>query len=533
MRRWIDVALLAVGGVAVLAVAVAAAVADAETFAGRPWQSVIDIGVGAAFIVGPVVASGPGGERMLVAAVGVTWLIGSFDAPALSLHQAVLLVMLLSFPSGRPDWRREWPCGPAAVALATERVPQLGVVAVFVLAAVMRVLRRRERGAALYPAASAAVVSAGIAYSWWAAQHPAATYQPVVYQTALLAVAAGYPIATRVLRRHHADLAHRVLGTGAMTGIAGLQMVLGDAVGDPNLRIRRMTTTADSIALTPTSATVTVLAGDRLLALIWTTSPAVEDGETRTAMESAVRLAVLNQELVEAQSRQLAVLEASRGRLVAAADREQQEIARELREVVSGPLRQALADLDVAKLHPDPGVRELLDIADEQAGSAASQMRRLIRGVPPIALGQEGQLSGALAALAAASPTSVRISVDSDAQAEPVAEAALYYACAEALTNAIKHSGASGADLTLRRRGDLLELAVTDHGRGGADPNGSGLQGLADRMTAVGGRLVVRSPVGVGTTVTAVLPAISAPQLTGRSSAPPVRPAPDEPPQPA
>jgi signal transduction histidine kinase len=93
---------------------------------------------------------------------------------------------------------------------------------------------------------------------------------------------------------------------------------------------------------------------------------------------------------------------------------------------------------------------------------------------------------------------------------QPV-EFAAYFVASEALANVAKHAGASAVTIRLRRTGPDVEIAITDDGVGGADPQrGTGLQGLTDRVEALGGRLEVSSPAEGGTAVTATLPLRSA-----------------------
>lgn len=93
-----------------------------------------------------------------------------------------------------------------------------------------------------------------------------------------------------------------------------------------------------------------------------------------------------------------------------------------------------------------------------------------------------------------------------DAAADPDGETALFYVCSEAVANSIKHAGSAHIAIDLQRDGDMLQLRVGDDGRGGADPTGWGIRGLADRLDACGGRLRVDSPPAAGTTVTARVP---------------------------
>lgn len=77
---------------------------------------------------------------------------------------------------------------------------------------------------------------------------------------------------------------------------------------------------------------------------------------------------------------------------------------------------------------------------------------------------------------------------------------------AKALTNAVKHADASTATVRIQQRDGAVHIEVTDDGRGGDVPAGPGLQGLADRLAALGGRLELHSPPGKGTTLATHLP---------------------------
>jgi signal transduction histidine kinase len=94
-----------------------------------------------------------------------------------------------------------------------------------------------------------------------------------------------------------------------------------------------------------------------------------------------------------------------------------------------------------------------------------------------------------------------------DAVGDKSAETALFFVCMEAMANAAKHAAAQTLRITIRRRGDVLEAVAADDGVGGADREGSGLRGLADRLAATGGWLRVESPPGAGTSLTAAIPA--------------------------
>jgi signal transduction histidine kinase len=99
----------------------------------------------------------------------------------------------------------------------------------------------------------------------------------------------------------------------------------------------------------------------------------------------------------------------------------------------------------------------------------------------------------------------VDISVHPDRLPPPV-EATAYFVVAEALTNVAKHSRAAHAEVLVEVHDGCLQLHVRDDGVGGAQPDGSGLIGLADRLAVLNGRLHVDSPLGGGTVVEAAIP---------------------------
>jgi signal transduction histidine kinase len=122
-------------------------------------------------------------------------------------------------------------------------------------------------------------------------------------------------------------------------------------------------------------------------------------------------------------------------------------------------------------------------------------------------------LDAALSAIAVRCPVPVELSVEMEHRPPAAVEAIGYFVVAEALTNVARHSGASAVAVRVRRedRGSVW-IAVMDNGVGGADPDrGTGLRGLADRVSAVDGQLSVDSPVGGPTVLTVELPCLEAP----------------------
>jgi signal transduction histidine kinase len=116
-------------------------------------------------------------------------------------------------------------------------------------------------------------------------------------------------------------------------------------------------------------------------------------------------------------------------------------------------------------------------------------------------------LGPAIEALATRTPLPMRIELELDERLPEPVEAAAYYVVAEALTNAAKHAQASEVVVRIEREDGFARIEVADDGVGGAGTGpGSGLRGLADRVEALGGRLVLDSPAGEGTTVRAEIP---------------------------
>jgi signal transduction histidine kinase len=208
---------------------------------------------------------------------------------------------------------------------------------------------------------------------------------------------------------------------------------------------------------------------------------------------------------LEAQVHDLRV---ARDRGLDAAEFERSRIERNLHDGAQPRLVALAMELGQAKekMSTDPeAAMRLIDRAHEHAKLAMAELRDLARGIHPAVLTDRG-LDAALSALAGQSPVPVDVTNNLAGRLPPPIESAAYFVAAEALTNAAKHSGASRVGITVDRSGERVAIGVADNGVGGADPTGSGLRGLADRVGAVGGTLEVESPPGGPTIVRAELP---------------------------
>ena len=159
-----------------------------------------------------------------------------------------------------------------------------------------------------------------------------------------------------------------------------------------------------------------------------------------------------------------------------------------------------------ARLGDNPEAAELVREARGEAKEAIAELRDLARGIAPPVLADRG-LPAAVEAVAARSAIHATVDAKVSRRPPPVVETAAYFVVAESLTNAAKHAGDDArAHVSIRDGSDRLTLEITDDGRGGANPAGSGLTGLRHRVEALDGVLTVTSANPHGTVIRAELP---------------------------
>jgi signal transduction histidine kinase len=204
-----------------------------------------------------------------------------------------------------------------------------------------------------------------------------------------------------------------------------------------------------------------------------------------------------------------AQLTASRARIVSAGDEARRRFERDLHDgaqqrLVSLGLK--LRDAEAALPVDLESVRRQMSEIVDGLVDASKDLQDLSRGIHPAVLSRGG-LAPALKTLARRSTVPVELDVGVEGRLPDGVEVAAYYVVAESLTNAAKHARASEVTVNVDTDGDDLRLSIRDDGAGGADSRtGSGLIGLRDRVEALGGRLLVSSPVGSGTTLVATIP---------------------------
>jgi signal transduction histidine kinase len=282
-----------------------------------------------------------------------------------------------------------------------------------------------------------------------------------------------------------------------------LEQVLREVLPDPDLRVRYLLPGHDaSAAVTDSHSQKLVERAGTPLAVI---EHAAADGGMLTEILGRAGLAVEIARLRAEVRRQLAEVQASRARIVAAGYEERRRLERDLHDGA----QQRLVSIGLAlrnaqfQLGDSPVVAAIDRVIDELT-TAIGDLRELANGVRPASL--DNGLEMALRELAGRTPLPVTVAAGPHRFPTAV-EATAYFVACEALTNAVKHSAATGVELRVEPRDGFVAVTVRDDGVGGAEPSrGTGLRGLSDRVAAQGGRLHIESHQGSGTAVIAELP---------------------------
>ncbi|WP_410599463.1 sensor histidine kinase [Amycolatopsis sp. lyj-90] len=202
---------------------------------------------------------------------------------------------------------------------------------------------------------------------------------------------------------------------------------------------------------------------------------------------------------------------ATRSRVVDVQAAELQRIERDLHDgaqarMVAAGMTLALADRKM-RISGQPAMDDVRT-ARRQLDEALAELRRLVRGIHPPILTDRG-LVAALAALAGDAPLPIGIEAGALGEIPSSVESAAYFLTAESISNVVKHAAADSCTVTISRSPGLLTVRIRDDGQGGADPLGSGLDGLRRRIEALDGTLSITSPVGGPTVIHAELPCAS------------------------
>jgi signal transduction histidine kinase len=227
-------------------------------------------------------------------------------------------------------------------------------------------------------------------------------------------------------------------------------------------------------------------------------------------LASQAGLALRNVRLTAELQASLEDLRASRRRLVEAQDHERRKIERNLHDGAQQQLVALSVQLGlVERIADDPErVRAMSAQIRAALGAALDDLRDLARGIYPPLLADKG-LAAAIEAQARKAPLPTTVEADGVGRLPQDAEAAIYFCTLEALQNVAKYAGATSAVVRLRERNGGVEFEVEDDGQGFDPANstaGTGLQGMLDRLNAIGGTLEIDSRPGRGTIVRGSVP---------------------------
>jgi PAS domain S-box-containing protein len=241
---------------------------------------------------------------------------------------------------------------------------------------------------------------------------------------------------------------------------------------------------------------------------LWGVIPASWEGDAVPPVDAEDRLArfaeLLDTAIGNADSRDQ--LTASRARMLTAGDEARRRVVRDLHDGAQQRLVHTIVALKLAQAAvPDDGeAAPLVAEAIDNAEQANADLRELAHGVLPSVLTRDGLAAG-IDLLVSRLELEVHVDV-TRTRLPPEVEASAYFIAAEALTNVVKHSQAANAEVAAAPSDGWLHVEVRDDGIGGADPDGHGLLGVADRAAALGGRVHIESPTGAGTVLAADLP---------------------------
>jgi signal transduction histidine kinase len=461
------------------------------------------------------------GVGALLMAAGLTWWLGNLVPAALYIHRGIMLHAVSTYRG----WGTRTFVGTGLLALAYLFVswpPLAGTdlgTALFGLGAVavtsIRLQRRwgrsrRSRQVALKAAVALLVGSSGsVLIRISAGSSDAIEPSHLLYQVGLVAAAAILALGLRTPTSGSiADLVVEIGESRTSTVRDDMSKLLGDPllqvgvrqadgryVDSRGLPIDIPQEASPRIATwvgrgTPDDA---VIVHDRSL---------LADDALLEAVRAVTRLSSAHAELTSRARQQLAELTAARRRLLTSQDEERRRLSKTLHDRTESSLMVVGDVLDsIVSNDGDATVRSAAERALEQLSVARGDLDTIARGLHPWE--SSSDLEAALAAIAERAPVPVSVDVAAMPERREVASV-IYYLCSEAVANTLKHASADHIGIELMERGGALTVTVTDDGKGGAAlSKGTGLEGLADRVAGLGGELVIHSPEGFGTRLTA------------------------------
>ena len=288
---------------------------------------------------------------------------------------------------------------------------------------------------AWYPAGAAIGVALVLGASWSAARWDLHTFEPsarlLSYELLLVAIAVTYPIAMRAVIAGRPSLADSVITDTGPAGLGGLAAVLRDVLRDPDLRLclwegpeLGYVDTGDGSRHGPATDRRWLFVEDETgpLVAVVHRSAALDDPPTATAVSSAVRLAVVHQQLQEELAAHVDDLGAARMRLMAAADGQRVATAAKLRADVIAPLERTATELTAIRTRiPDGEAADAVGVVVQEVTAAAGEMIGLVCGVPP-ARARRRPAGAAVEELGRAQPVAVTVRASPTAAADAETE---------------------------------------------------------------------------------------------------------------
>jgi signal transduction histidine kinase len=461
--------------------------------------------------------------------VGIVYLVLSFPSGQLQgpvgyalvaatfVLTTVIQVAWLFFVDSRKFFCRTCPANllevarEDAVATGLLFFQRIGVVALALTGLALMVRRwrrasRPERRAVLPVAVAGTLAVAAVLAAFLASVLGVTSGIPfnVVLYYATAAVSVAVLVVFLQRRMAQGAVAGLVVELGRPGQTADLRGALSRALGDPSLALaywvpaqsRYVDTGGRPVELSEPGAarasTVIERDGQPVAALIHDPALQYNPGLVDSAC-AAAGLTLDNERLAAELRARLVELQASRARLVTAAGEARRRIERDLHDGAQQQLVALKISLGLARqlVTGPPEAADLLAQTEQQAAEALEELRELARGIYPPLLADLG-LRAALEAQARKAALPVTIEAPRAGRFPQEIEAAVYFCVLEALQNAAKYAQASAAQVALGHDGAILVFTVTDDGRGfdqATTPMGTGAQGMADRLSALGGTL--------------------------------------------
>jgi signal transduction histidine kinase len=469
----------------------------------------LDIAVGAAFLLAALTFRRTPAHAVLLAATGVLWFAGDFVGVLVFAHRGPLTHFLLLYPDTRlRSWLKRSVVIGAYVASFVYPIGQLTVVtaALFVAVLIAGVVGTpRVRSASLR---SARLATASAALLWGLLTAAAVArlagaridgFMLVAYQIALVAILTAITIDNRYRLSRTAIVTSLAVDLG-QGSVRSLRDVLAEVLGDPSVVVGLVSDDGFTdeagrpVVLNPTSSQVVtdLFEGNHRIAMLQHDAALLRDKKLLDSVTALASVALANARLQHEVQARIAVVEASRRRLLAVADEERDRLEARVEDSVLTRLAHVEALL---------GRFGSADLCG-QLESTRDTIRAFARGVYPRRLEEVG-----LAVLREMTLPVDHVEVNvPDERYKPDIESAAYFLCVEALTNVAKYAQATTTRVSIEVADQTLAVEVTDNGIGGADAaKGTGLLGLQDRLDVLGGALAVESS-GRGTRVHGVIP---------------------------